>query len=205
MPTATRSSRSPSRLRGTEELTWTVAIIGRSHPFGRHGDRSRSRWAPTPQARAAGCRHRLGRRRRRVWRELGRGADPLTGLLGLTGIPFINVFNACATGNHHATGGQRHRGQRRDIVGRRHGQAPSRRVQVDPTLTNVPAWYGDNSQFTTTKFFGMKIRYMHDHGISHETLARVAAELPPGSQPERLPKVGHQRGRDPRIADAQLP
>jgi acetyl-CoA C-acetyltransferase len=31
--------------------------------------------------------------------------------------------------------------------------------------------------FLTTKFFGMKInRYMHDHGISHETLARVAAK-----------------------------
>ncbi len=29
----------------------------------------------------------------------------------------------------------------------------------------------------TTKFFGMKInKYMHDHGISHETLARVAAK-----------------------------
>jgi acetyl-CoA acetyltransferase len=31
--------------------------------------------------------------------------------------------------------------------------------------------------FLTTKFFGMKInRYMHDHGISHGTLARVAAK-----------------------------
>jgi acetyl-CoA acetyltransferase len=29
----------------------------------------------------------------------------------------------------------------------------------------------------TTKFFGMKInKYMHDHGISHQTLARVAAK-----------------------------
>jgi acetyl-CoA acetyltransferase len=41
----------------------------------------------------------------------------------------------------------------------------------------VPAWYGENGQFVTTKFFGMKInRYMHDHGISHETLAKVAAK-----------------------------
>ena len=41
----------------------------------------------------------------------------------------------------------------------------------------MPAWYGENGQFTTTKFFGMKInRYMHDHGISHDTLAKVAAK-----------------------------
>jgi acetyl-CoA acetyltransferase len=42
---------------------------------------------------------------------------------------------------------------------------------------NMPAWYGENGQYVTTKFFGMKInRYMHDHGISVETLAKVAAK-----------------------------
>ena len=41
----------------------------------------------------------------------------------------------------------------------------------------MPAWYGENGQFVTTKFFGMKInRYMHDHGISTGTLAKVAAK-----------------------------
>ncbi|HSG65389.1 MAG TPA: thiolase family protein, partial [Gammaproteobacteria bacterium] len=36
---------------------------------------------------------------------------------------------------------------------------------------------GELGQFVTTKFFGMKInRYMHDHGISARTLARVAAK-----------------------------
>ena len=40
-----------------------------------------------------------------------------------------------------------------------------------------PSWYGELGQFITTKFFGMKInKYMHDHGISHETLAKVAAK-----------------------------
>jgi len=54
---------------------------------------------------------------------------------------------------------------------------PRGAFKVDPTLTNVPAWYGDNGQFTTTKFFGMKInKYCHDYGVSHETLARVAAK-----------------------------
>ncbi len=64
----------------------------------------------------------------------------------------------------------RHRG--------RHGQAPARRVHA-PTrgCYACPSWYGEVGQFLTTKFFGMKInKYMHDHGISHETLARVAAK-----------------------------
>jgi len=48
---------------------------------------------------------------------------------------------------------------------------------ADPRLYACPSWYGEVGQFITTKFFGMKInKYMHDHGISHETLARVAAK-----------------------------
>ena len=48
---------------------------------------------------------------------------------------------------------------------------------ADPVNYAAPSWYGANGQFLTTKFFGMKInRYMHDHGISHQTLARVAAK-----------------------------
>jgi len=48
---------------------------------------------------------------------------------------------------------------------------------ADPSLVNMPAWYAENGQYVTTKFFGMKInRYMHDHGISAETLAKVAAK-----------------------------
>jgi acetyl-CoA C-acetyltransferase len=47
----------------------------------------------------------------------------------------------------------------------------------DPVHYCAPSWYGQNGQFITTKFFGMKInRYMHDHGISSKTLARVAAK-----------------------------
>jgi acetyl-CoA acetyltransferase len=41
----------------------------------------------------------------------------------------------------------------------------------------MPAWYADNGQYVTTKYFGMKInKYMHDHNISIETLAKVAAK-----------------------------
>src|SRR6266581_7374341 len=48
---------------------------------------------------------------------------------------------------------------------------------ADPRSYACPSWYGEVGQFVTTKFFGMKInKYMHDHGISHSTLAKVAAK-----------------------------
>ena len=48
---------------------------------------------------------------------------------------------------------------------------------ADPRLYACPSWYGELGQFVTTKFFGMKInKYMHDHGISPSTLAKVAAK-----------------------------
>jgi acetyl-CoA C-acetyltransferase len=41
----------------------------------------------------------------------------------------------------------------------------------------MPRWYAENGQYLTTKFFGMKAnRYLHDHGISPATLAKVAAK-----------------------------
>ncbi|AZP82030.1 thiolase family protein [Mycobacterium avium] len=45
----------------------------------------------------------------------------------------------------------------------------------DPAKLALPQWYANNGQFVTTKFFGMKAnKYIHDHNISQETLARVA-------------------------------
>jgi len=105
--------------------------------------------------------------------------DAVVALMGLTGIPFTNVYNGCATaasaltqaanairlGDHElglAVGMDKH------LPGAFKG---------DPTDYACPAWYGDLGHFITTKFFGMKInKYMHDHGISQATLARVAAK-----------------------------
>jgi acetyl-CoA acetyltransferase len=106
-------------------------------------------------------------------------ADPLTGLLGLSGIPFTNVFNACATAASaiKATADQIRLGAHDIGVAVGFDKHPRGAFKVDPTLMNMPAWYGENGQYVTTKFFGMKInRYMHDHGISVETLAKVAAK-----------------------------
>ncbi len=105
--------------------------------------------------------------------------DAVVGLLGLTGIPFMDVYNGCATaatalqlaadsissGKHDigvAVGMDKH------LPGA---------FTADPAYYGAPGWYGEQGLFLTTKFFAMKInRYMHEHGISHETLARVAAK-----------------------------
>jgi acetyl-CoA acetyltransferase len=105
--------------------------------------------------------------------------DAVVALMGLTGIPFTDVYNGCATaasalslaaqtlrlGEHElgvAVGMDKH------LPGA---------FTADPRLYACPSWYGELGHFITTKFFGMKInKYMYDHGISHETLAKVAAK-----------------------------
>lgn len=47
----------------------------------------------------------------------------------------------------------------------------------DPAKLALPQWYAENGQFVTTKFFGMKANhYIHKHGISQATLAKVATK-----------------------------
>jgi acetyl-CoA acetyltransferase len=105
--------------------------------------------------------------------------DAVVALMGLTGIPFTDVYNGCATaasaltlaantirlGDHDlgiAVGMDKH---------------PPGAFGADPRLYACPSWYGDLGQFVTTKFFGMKInKYMTDHGISARTLAKTAAK-----------------------------
>jgi len=105
--------------------------------------------------------------------------DAVTRLVGLTGITFANVFNACATA---ATAIQ----QTADTI--RLGKYdigiaigldkhPRGAFTDDPAKLALPQWYAENGQFVTTKFFGMKANhYIHKHGISQATLAKVAAK-----------------------------
>ena len=159
-----------------------VAIIGIGlHPFGRFGDKTAFEMGADAVELALDDADVQ-------WKDVQCAfggswevaqTDPLTGLLGLTGIPFMNVFNACATGA--ATIQQAANaivaGVADMVVAVGMDKHPRGSFKVDPTLTNVPAWYGDNGQFVTTKFFGMKInRYMHDHGVTTATLAKVAAK-----------------------------
>ncbi len=159
-----------------------VAIIGIGmHPFGRFGDKTAFDMGADAVSMALGDAGI-------TWGDVQVGyggswevdqTDVISALLGLTGIPFTNVYNACATAassiqqaaNAIAAG----MGDIAVAVGI--DKHPRGSFKADPSGVNMPGWYGENGQYITTKFFGMKInRYMHDHGITPATLAKVAAK-----------------------------
>jgi acetyl-CoA C-acetyltransferase len=105
--------------------------------------------------------------------------DAVTRLVGVTGIPFTDVYNACATA---ATATQVcantiRLGQYDIGIAIGLDKHPRGAFTDDPAKFALPQWYAENGQFVTTQFFGMKAnRYLHDHGISQRTLAKVAAK-----------------------------
>jgi acetyl-CoA acetyltransferase len=105
--------------------------------------------------------------------------DAVVALMGLTGIPFTDVYNGCATAASALTLAANTIRLGEYDLGLAVGMdkhLPGA-FSADPRQYACPSWYGEVGQFVTTKFFGMKInKYMHDHGISRETLAKVAAK-----------------------------
>jgi acetyl-CoA acetyltransferase len=159
-----------------------VAIVGVGlHPFGRFGEVTGIEMGAIAIRRAladAGV----------AWRDIQvafagsyeiDNPDAVVALMGLTGIPFTNVYNGCATAASSLTlaADAIRLGQYELGIAVGMDKHPPGAFGSDPRLYACPAWYGELGQFVTTKFFGMKIgRYMHDHGISARTLARVAAK-----------------------------
>ncbi|HEV7536692.1 MAG TPA: thiolase family protein [Acidimicrobiia bacterium] len=108
----------------------------------------------------------------------GGNADAMVADLGLTGLPFLNVRNGCATGGAAlVTAANTIRagaGRLGVVVGFDRHTAGA--FGSDPAAYGLGSWYAETGLMVTTQFFGMKIqRYMHDHGISRAALARVAA------------------------------
>ncbi|MBF6169965.1 thiolase family protein [Nocardia blacklockiae] len=158
-----------------------VAIIGVGlHPFGRFPKTAIEMGAEAIQLALSDAGVR--------WQDIQFGfggsyevsnPDAVTRLVGLTGIPFTNVFNACATAaSSIEQTAEAIRSGRYDIgiaVGM--DKHPRGAFTDDPAKLGLPAWYAENGQFVTTKFFGIKAnRYIHRHGISQRTLAKVAAK-----------------------------
>ncbi|MGW6117877.1 thiolase family protein [Nocardia sp. NPDC055165] len=163
-------------------MTDEVAIIGVGmHPFGRFDGKSAMQMG-TDAIRAALADAGL------AWRDIQfavggsweiANPDAIVGMMGLTGIPFTNVFNACATSASatEACADAIRLGKYDIGIAIGMDKHPRGAFTVDPTLVGMPKWYGENGQYLTTKFFGMKAnRYLHDHDISVETLAKVAAK-----------------------------
>jgi acetyl-CoA C-acetyltransferase len=161
---------------------YDVAIIGVGlHPFGRFGAK------PAMEMGADAILAALDDGGLE-WKDIQFGVggslevanpDAVTRLIGLTGIPFTDVFNACATAASAVqTCADTIRMGKYEIgiaVGL--DKHPRGAFTADPSMLGLPAWYAENGQFVTTKFFGMKAnRYLHDHGISPATLAKVAAK-----------------------------
>jgi acetyl-CoA acetyltransferase len=159
-----------------------IAIIGAGiHPFGRHPGVSGLEMA-AHAARAALRDAGVG------WDEIdfaaggsdsAGNADTTVSVLGLTGVPFINVKNGCATGGSalitaHAmlTAGS---AETALVVG--FDKHPPGAFNPLPEEWGIGSWYGESGLMLTTQFFAMKIqRYMAQHGISESTLAMVASK-----------------------------
>ena len=105
--------------------------------------------------------------------------DAIVGRLGLTGIPLRGVFNGCATAGTALAMAARaiENGECDVAIAIGMDKHPRGAFAADPSVGGLPDWYGQTGLYITTHFFGMKInRYMHDHGITEQTLARVAAK-----------------------------
>jgi len=149
------------------------------HPFGRTPERSglqQGAYASRMALKDAGVE----------WKDMQFGfggsisagsADALVNELGLTGLPFINVNNGCATGGsslisayNAIKSGEYDIGM---VVGfDKHDRGA---FNADPKEMGIGQWYGDAGLMMTTQFFAMKIqRYMAAHNISTNSLAKVA-------------------------------
>ena len=104
-------------------------------------------------------------------------ADTMVSELGLTGIPFINVANGCATGGSAMFGAYSTIKSGEFDLGLAVGFDKHPRGSFSPLPADwgLPDWYGETGLMLTTQFFAMKIqRYMSLHGITPHTLGAVA-------------------------------
>lgn len=157
-----------------------VAIVGIGiHPFGRTPARSglqQGAFAARQALEDAGV----------GWKDMQFGfggsvsagnADALVNELGLTGIPFVNVANGCATGGSSLISAYNAIKSGEFDIGLVTGFDKHERgaFNADPKSWGIDAWYGEVGMMMTTQFFAMKIqKYMYDYNISGTSLARVA-------------------------------
>jgi acetyl-CoA acetyltransferase len=157
-----------------------VAIIGIGlHPFGRHDElsgRAQGAYALRAALKDAGI----------SWDAVGvayggshdaGNADALCNDLGLTGLPFVNVANGCATGGSALASvvAAIRAGMAEIGVAVGFDKHPRGAFNPRPRDWGLEDWYGETGLMLTTQFFALKTRrYMHEHGISEDSLVRVA-------------------------------
>jgi acetyl-CoA acetyltransferase len=103
--------------------------------------------------------------------------DTMVSRLGLTGVPFVNVSNGCATGGSALTSAAAmiSSGNAEIAVAVGFDKHPRGAFNARPEDWGLPEWYGRSGMMLTTQFFAMKIqRYLHDHDLDPAVLAQVA-------------------------------
>ena len=106
-------------------------------------------------------------------------ADTMVNRLGLTGLPFINVANGCATGGSALLGAYMaiRSGQCDVAIAIGFDKHDAGAFAVNPGDWGLGNWYGEVGLALTTQFFAMKLqRYMHEYGITNDALVRVAVK-----------------------------
>jgi acetyl-CoA C-acetyltransferase len=159
-----------------------IAVVGIGmHPFGRHNGVSGLEMAATA-ARAALLDAGVS------WEEIGfaaggsdasGNADTMVASLGLTGVPFMNVHNGCATGGSALMSAHTMlvAGEADFALVIGFDKHPRGAFNPAPAEWGLDDWYGETGLMLTTQFFAMKIqRYMSDFGITPSTLAKVASK-----------------------------
>ena len=157
-----------------------VAIIGVGlHPFGRTDGLSgqqQGAYALREALKDAGVE----------WKQVGvayggsqdgGNADALSNHLGLTGIPFVNVANGCATGGSALASviAAIQSGMAEIGVAVGFDKHPRGAFNPRPKDWGLEDWYGETGLMLTTQFFALKTqRYMFEHGITDDALVRIA-------------------------------
>lgn len=158
-----------------------VAIVGIGiHPFGRHELSGMEQGAVAARAAMADAGIDWSQVQYAFGGSSAAGnADTMVSMLGLTGLPFINVANGCATGGSALISAYNaiKAGAADVVMAIGFDKHPRGAFDPDPADFGLQKWYGDTGLMLTTQFFGMKIqRYMHQYGITRSTLAKVAVK-----------------------------
>jgi len=158
-----------------------VAIIGIGiHPFGRHDLTGMEQGAVAARAALADAGIEWSDVQYAFGGSSAAGnADTMVGTLGLTGLPFINVANGCATGGSALISAYNSikAGVADVVMAIGFDKHPRGAFDPDPADFGLGKWYGDSGLMLTTQFFALKIqRYMAQYGITESTLAKVAVK-----------------------------
>ena len=161
-----------------------VAIVGIGmHPFGRHDLTGMEQGAVAARAACKDAGLEWSDMEFAVGGSSAAGnPDKMVSMLGLTGLQFVNVNNGCATGGTALSqacamiqAGMYDVGIAIGFDKHPRGAFASNEP-VHPTDGGAD-WYGGSGMAINPQFFSIKInRYMEQHGISHQTLAKVAAK-----------------------------